>query len=103
MKELVSSIFTQGHSRNEKSLFTQDLNLLILPTRPTRKSWMQGRGSMRSAHKHILEASCCSFSALHGTIEIFTEPKTGDKLPGSGIAVLQSCTLKHLIQSEQRS
>lgn len=58
---------------------------------------------MRSAHEHILEASCYSFSALHGTIEIFTEPKTGEELPGSGRAVLQSCTLKHLIQSEQHS
>lgn len=64
---------------------------------------MQGRGSVRLAHEHILETSCCSFSALHGTIEIFIEPKTGDELLGSGITVLQSCTLKHLIQSEQRS
>lgn len=47
---------------------------------------------MRLAHKYGSEIFCCSFSALHGTIEIFIEPKTGDELLGpplgSGIPVL---------------
>lgn len=70
----------------------EDLNLLFLSARPTRKSWMRGRGSMRLAHKYGSEIFCHSFSALHETIEIFIEPKTGDKLLGphlgSGIPVL---------------